>query len=164
MNILCIFCINKWKFCRIEFNKSIQLYSWIIGLPFTITSHKMVSGNGVGGAGWMGGGAEFRVFLYKKCFFYYSSKILYVKIKTFAWKKSFLCAWKFTANTWKFKKKSTWKSQTVREISEKSIREKRLPYVKKLKKSPKKRFTHTFYFHVQKKNTGEQTTLNLIMR
>ena len=82
MNILCIFCRNKLKFCRIEL--SIQLYSWIIGLPFTITSHKMVSGNGVGGAGWMGGGAEFRVFLYKKCFFYYSSKILYVKIKTFA--------------------------------------------------------------------------------
>ena len=98
-----------------------------------------------------GGWCWISCFLYKKCFFYYSSKILYVKIKTFAWKKSFLCAWKFTANTWKFKKKSTWKSQTVREISEKSIREKRLPYVKKLKKSPKKRFTHTFYFHVQKK-------------
>ena len=119
----------------------------------------MVSGNGVGGAGWMGGGAEFRVFLYKKCFFYYSSKILYVKIKTFAWKKSFLCAWKFTANTWKLKKKSTWKTQTVREISEKSIREKRLPYVKKLKKSPKKRFTHTFYFHV-----GKKTLLAIVAR
>ena len=42
----------------------------------------------------------------------------------------------------------------MREISEKSIREKRLPYVKKMKKSPKKRFTHTFYFHVGKKNTA----------
>ena len=72
------------------------------------------------------------------------------KIKSLAWKKSFLCAWKFTANTWKLKKKSTWKIQTLRENFEKSVREKRLPYVKKMKKWPKKRFTHTFYFHVQK--------------
>ena len=28
----------------------------------------MVSGNGVGGAGWMGGGAEFRVFYIKNVF------------------------------------------------------------------------------------------------
>ena len=62
MNSLCNFFINKCKFCRIEFNKSMQLYSWIIGLPFTITSHKMVSGGGLGGAGWVGGGAELRVF------------------------------------------------------------------------------------------------------
>ena len=41
----------------------------------------------------------------------------------------------------------------MREISEKSIREKRLPYVKKMKKWPKKRFTHTFFFHVEKKKT-----------
>ena len=60
--------------------------------------------------------------------------------------------WKLTANKWNWK--TTWKNQTVREISEKNIREKRLPYVKKMKKSPKKRFTHTFYFHVGKKNTA----------
>ena len=36
----------------------------------------------------------------------------------------------------------------MREISEKSLREKRLPYVKK---NPKKRFTQTFFFHVKKK-------------
>ena len=74
-----------------------------------------------------------------------------MKIKSLAWKNSFLCAWKFTANTWKLAKKSTWKIQTVRESFEKSVREKRLPYVKKMKKWPKKRFTHTFYFHVGKK-------------
>ena len=84
-------------------------------------------------------------------FLYYWSEILCVKIKTFAWKNSFLLAWKLTANTWNLKKKSTWKNQTVREISEKSIREKRLPYVKKMKKWPKKRFTHTFFFSRRKK-------------
>ena len=80
--------------------------------------------------------------------------ILCVKIKSLAWKKSFLCAWKFTPNTWKLKKKSTWKTLPVRENFEKSVRETQLPYVKKMKKSPKNRFTHTFYFHVVKKNTA----------
>ena len=41
----------------------------------------------------------------------------------------------------------------MRENFEKSVREKRLPYVKKMKKWPKKRFTHTFFFHVGKKKT-----------
>ena len=44
-------------------------------------------------------------------FFYYWSEILCVKIKSFAWKNSFLCAWKLTANTWNLKKKSTWKNK-----------------------------------------------------
>ena len=77
---------------------------------------------------------------------YYWFEVLCVKIKTFAWKNSFLLAWKLKANTWNLKKKSTWKNHIVREISEKSIREKRLPHVKKMKKWPKKRFTHTFFF------------------
>ena len=77
---------------------------------------------------------------------YYWFEVLCVKIKTFAWKNSFLLAWKLKANTWNIKKKSTWKNHIVREISEKSIREKRLPHVKKMKKWPKKRFTHTFFF------------------
>ena len=34
----------------------------------------------------------------------------------------------------------------MREISDKNMREKRLPYVKKTKKWTKKRFTHTFFF------------------
>ena len=41
----------------------------------------------------------------------------------------------------------------MREISYKSLREKRLTYVKKMEKRPKNRFTHTFIFHVEKKNT-----------
>ena len=53
-------------------------------------------------------------------------------------------------------KKSTWKTLPVRENFEKSVRETQLPYVKKVKKSPKNRFTHTFYFHVVKKNTGSE--------
>ena len=44
------------------------------------------------------------------------------------------------------------KIQTVRQISEKSLREKRLPYVKKIKKGPKKRFTHTFFSRTKKKH------------
>ena len=86
-----------------------------------------------------------------KPFCFFLSEILCVKIKSLAWKKSFLCAWKFTPNTWKLKKKSTWKSLPVRENFGKSVREKQLPYVKKMKKTPKNRFTHTFYFHVVKK-------------
>ena len=60
------------NFCSIEFNKSIQLYSRIIGLLFSFSSNKMVSGNGVGGGGWRvdGDGSEFCVcFLYMKRFF-----------------------------------------------------------------------------------------------
>ena len=102
----------------------------------------------------------------KPFFFVFFSEILCVKIKSLAWKKSFLCAWKFTTNawkksflcawkftpnTWKVMKKSTWKTLPVRENFEKSVRETQLPYVKKVKKSPKNRFTHTFYFHVVKK-------------
>ena len=41
----------------------------------------------------------------------------------------------------------------MREISYKSLREKRLTYVKKMEKRPKNRFTHTFFFHVEKKKT-----------
>ena len=66
------------------------------------------------------------------------------KLKRFTWKKK--CAWKLRANTWHVLEKSTWKVRTLREISEKSLREKRLPYVKKSKKRPKNRFTHTFFF------------------
>ena len=91
----------------------------------------------------------------KPFFLFFLSEILCVKIKSLAWKKSFLCAWKFTPNTWKLKKKSTWKTLPVRENFEKSVRETQLPYVKKMKKSPKNRFTHTFYFHVVKKNTAD---------
>ena len=114
----------------------------------------MVSGNGVGGGGWGAVLSFVFVFFILKGFFIIDPKFCTWKIKSLAWKKSFLCAWKFTANTWKLKKMSTWKTQTVREISWISIREKRLPCVKKMKKSPKKRFTHTFYFHVGKKNTA----------
>ena len=51
----------------------------------------------------------------------------------------------------------------MREISEKSIREKRLPHVKKMKKLQKKRFTHTFFFHVEKKNTGGGSGERVVM-
>ena len=51
-----------------EFNKSIQLYSRIIGLLFSFSSNKMVSGNEVGGGGY-GGSAEFCLFfIYEKVF------------------------------------------------------------------------------------------------
>ena len=83
-------------------------------------------------------------------FLYFWSKILCVKLKTFAWKNPFLCAWKFKANTWNFVKKSTWKNLSVREISVKTLREKRLLYVKKMKKRPKNRFTHTFFSRTKK--------------
>ena len=91
-------------------------------------------------------------------FLYFWSKILCVKLEIFAWKISILCAWKIKANAWIFVKKSTWKTPSVREISSKSLREKRLTYVKKMKKRPKNRFTHTIFFHVEKKNTATNGT------
>ena len=65
-----------------EFNKSIHLYSWITGLPFTFTSRKMVSDNGVGGGGWMGVGDEFYVFFIyinrqKYRIFYFPGKVIF---------------------------------------------------------------------------------------
>ena len=53
----------------------------------------------------------------------------------------------------------------MRENFEKSVRETQLPYVKKVKKSPKNRFTHTFYFHVVKKKTLHLVdALNVLQR
>ena len=60
------------------------------------------------------------------------------------------------------KKKSTWKIQTVREVSEKSIREKRLPYVKKNEKKAKKRFTTLFFFTWSKKTLSKTLVKSLL--
>ena len=46
-----------------------------------------------------------------------------------------------------------WKFWTIREKLQKSVRESDFLYVKKLEKRTKNSFTHTFYFHVGKKNT-----------
>ena len=95
-------------------------------------------------------------------FLYYWSEILCVKIKTFAWKNSFLLAWKLKANTWNLKKKSTWKNQTVREISEKSIREKRLPHVKKMIKWQKKNVSRIFFSRRKKKTLTAMVVTRLV--
>ena len=48
------------------------------------------------------------------------------------------------------------KNYSAREKLQNSVRESDFLYVKKLKKRPKIRFTHTFDFHVEKKNTGKR--------
>ena len=54
------------------------------------------------------------------------------------------------------------KNGTAREKLQKSVRESRFLYVKKLEKIPKNSFTHTFDFHVGKKKTlaGRKTAKN----
>ena len=73
-----------------------------------------------------------------------------------------MCSWKLTGNTWNLKKKSTWKIQTVREVSEKSIREKQLPYVKKIKKKCQKNVSRHFFFHVIKKTLSKTLVKSLL--
>ena len=61
-------------------------------------------------------------------FLYYWYEILCVKIKTFAWKNSFLCAWKLTDNRWNLKEKVYVKNPNCAwKFWKKYIREKRLP-------------------------------------
>ena len=74
-------------------------------------------------------------------FLYFWSKILCVKLKTFAWKISILCAWKIKANAWNFLKKSTWKAAYIREKNE--------------KKAKKSFHAHFFFSRRKKKHCSE---------
>ena len=74
----------------------------------------------------------------------------YVKI----FKNIYFLPVKIKIHTWKNSKMCPWKIWTVREKLQKSVRESDFLYVKKLEKRTKNSFTHTFDFHVGKKNTG----------
>ena len=76
------------------------------------------------------------------------------KMMSLPWKISILCAWKKLSHTWQVFKKYPWSRRTVREIFIKFVRENHFLCVKKLKKNGKNRFTHTLFFHAEKKNTG----------
>ena len=70
-------------------------------------------------------------------------------------KKSKFSAWNEIFYPWKNIKRVPVKKKVGVKETEKSVREKHFPPVKKPKKTKKMVFTGTFYFHGEKKNTGD---------